>query len=273
MLGRAVIEAAEVPAWGVTRQDADLAEADSVHNLVSGCCAGVIHCAGFTDVDGAESAPEAAVRDNVLATENLASACASHDIPLLVVSTDYVFDGTAVRPYLESDEPRPLGVYARTKLNAELAARRIHPTGTRIVRTAWLYGRGGRHFPGTILRAAAGGSELRVVDDQKGCPTWTRALAPALLEVLARGEPGIYHAACEGSATWFDFAEAALELAGVRSRLARCATVDQARPAPRPPYGVLNCGKLAALRGRALPHWKDALAEFLAQDGPSRVGQ
>ena len=252
---------------GVESPEVDLADAASVARLFAehGPFSGVIHCAAFTAVDLAEEKEADALRANEGATRVLARACAKAGTPLVVVGTDFVFDGESRRPYREDDPVRPLSAYGRTKLASERAALEEHPRGTRIVRTQWLYGPRGKHFPGTIRELAKTRKELKVVDDQRGSPTTTLELAPALWDVLLRGEPGVWHAACEGSCTWFDLAVATLELSGVRDVVVRpCTTAEFPRPARRPAYSVLDSSKLARLRGRGLAPWRDALATFLA---------
>ncbi|MEZ5977132.1 MAG: dTDP-4-dehydrorhamnose reductase [Planctomycetota bacterium] len=224
----------------------------------------VVHCAAFTDVDGAESDPSAAQRGGVLATEEAARLAARTGAALLLVSTDFVFDGEAREPYAEDAPTHPLSVYGRTKLEAEHRAEALHPGGVAVVRAQWLYGARGRHFPGTMLRLARAGTPLRVVADQVGSPTSTAALVPALWDLLAAGGRGVFHAACEGRASWYEFARETLRLAGVDAELAPCSTAEFPRPARRPAFSVLNCARLADLRGRTLPPWQEALAAFLA---------
>jgi len=251
---------ASLAAVPCTRGDCDLAELEHVELLFERHRpAAVIHAAGFTHVDRAEVAEEAAYRDNVETTRAVAGACARRGLPWILVSTDYVFDGRARRPYREDDRTGPINVYGRTKLEAERAAE-----GATIVRSSWLYGPGGRHFPGTILELAAQGGPLRVVDDQRGCPTSTLALAPVLWEILFTAGPGIFHAACEGSCTWYELARAVLDARGITGvEIQPCRTADFPRPAPRPAYSVLDCTRLRELRGRPLPPWREALEEFL----------
>lgn len=247
----------------------DLADAAQVAKLFAnfGPFGGVIHAAAFTAVDLAEQRESDAQRANADASAVIAAQCATHAIPLVLVSTDFVFDGTATRPYREDDATRPLSAYGRTKLAGEAAARAAHPSGTRIVRTQWLYGPRGKHFPGTILNLAKDRTELKVVHDQVGSPTSTLELAPALWDVLARGEAGIYHAACEGQASWFDLARATLELSGVRNvRVVPCTTEEFPRPAARPRYSVLDCSRLTKLRGRALAPWRKALETYIQSE-------
>jgi dTDP-4-dehydrorhamnose reductase len=254
----------------VTAPGIDLADDGLVAGLFErhGPFDGVIHAAAFTAVDLAEAQESDARRANEEASRVLAVQCAKRAIPLVLVGTDFVFDGTATRPYREDDPPRPLSAYGRTKLAGEVAARNAHPGGTRIVRTQWLYGPRGKHFPGTILGLAKERSELKVVDDQVGSPTSTIELAPALWDVLLRGEAGAYHAACEGQATWFELACATLDLAGVRNVQVRpCTTSEFPRPAVRPRYSVLDCSRLTKLRGRALAPWRRALENYIKNEG------
>jgi dTDP-4-dehydrorhamnose reductase len=244
----------------------DLADAVLVARLFDehGPFEGVIHAAAFTAVDLAEERETDARRANEEASRVLATQCARRSIPLVLVSTDFVFDGNATRPYREEDPPRPLSAYGRTKLAGELAAREAHPHGTRIVRTQWLYGPRGKHFPGTILGLAKERSELKVVHDQVGSPTSTLELAPALWDVLLRGEAGAYHAACEGQASWFELACATLDLSSVQGvSVVPCSTSEFPRPAVRPRYSVLDCSRLTKLRGKTLAPWRKALETYL----------
>jgi len=261
MLGSEAVRAAPkgVRPLPVTRADCDLAEPEHTELMFERLKPkGVLHCAGFTKVDRAEVAEEAAFADNVEATKSVAAAARRRGIPMLLVSTDYVFDGTSKRPYKEDDPPGPLNVYGRTKLEAEEAAR----DGI-IVRSSWLYGPRGRHFVAAILEQASK-PEIAVVNDQRGCPTSTLELAPVLWELLLRGVPGTYHAACEGACTWYELALAIFELRGAGGpKIVPCTTAEFPRPARRPAMSALDCGKLAAIRGKRLPHWRDALRRFL----------
>jgi dTDP-4-dehydrorhamnose reductase len=254
---------------GVAAVGVDLADAAAVTRLFAehGPFSGVIHAAAFTAVDAAEQREEEARRVNETATRVLAEACARAGVPLVVVSTDFVFDGEARRPYREDDPPRPLSAYGRTKLAGERAALAAHPDGTRVVRTQWLYGPRGKHFPGTMLALAKERGALRVVDDQVGSPTSTLELAPALWDVLLEGEPGIYHAACDGACSWFELACATLESAGVEGvAVEPCTTAEFPRPAHRPAYSVLDCSRLTALRRRPLAGWREALMTYLGTE-------
>jgi len=261
-----------VPAPGtgpaVARPGVDLAARAEVEALVDSLLplAGVIHCAAYTAVDKAEEDELRALHVNAEAPRVVAEVAARRGLPLVHVSTDFVFDGKKTTPYGEGDPPGPLSAYGRTKLEGELRVTRAHP-GAAIVRTQWLYGPRGKHFPGTILALAAQRPELKVVNDQVGAPTSTLELAPALWDVLAARASGIFHAACEGRASWYDFARATLELCGKRTPIHPCTTAEFPRPAHRPAFSVLDCGKLARLRGRPLAPWREALRTFLAHEG------
>ena len=256
-------------ASGVDVPGVDLADAAQVAKLWEehGPFDGVIHTAAYTAVDKAEEEPELAMRVNGLACEVLAQQAALSGVPLVLVSTDFVFDGKGRKPYKETDPVAPLSVYGVTKLAGERRAMAAHPQGVRVVRTQWLYGPRGKHFPATMLEFAKDRDHLKVVSDQIGSPTSTLELAPALWDVLQMGEAGIYHAACEGSCSWFDLASATLELAGVEGvTIEPCSTDEFPRPAHRPAYSVLDCSRLAELRGAPLAPWRDALGTYLGTE-------
>jgi dTDP-4-dehydrorhamnose reductase len=247
-LGAALLEAFP-GARGLTRAEWDvtgptpLLEAPSL----------VLHAAAWTDVDGAESDPQSAAAVNVGGTQHVAALSA----PLVYYSTDYVFDGTKREPYLESDNPNPLGAYARTKLHGEAAA------GERawILRSSWLFGATGNNFVRTMLRLGAERDEVSVVDDQRGSPTYVAHLAEATRS-LVELPYGVYHAAAEGDCTWAEFAEAIFEEAGLATRVRRISTEELGRPAPRPAYSVLRSERPETPR---LPHWREGLRECLAR--------
>ncbi|RMH15910.1 MAG: dTDP-4-dehydrorhamnose reductase, partial [Gemmatimonadetes bacterium] len=256
MLGRAVVWAAardpEAPAVvPLDRAALDVTDRAAVEAaLEREAPDAVIHCAAYTAVDRAEDEPERAAAVNVEGARHVAVAAAHRGAALLHVSTDYVFDGRARRPYRPSDPPAPLGVYGRTKAEGEAAVRdAVREGGGRalIVRTGWLYGPGGRNFVDTVLARARAGETLRVVDDQRGGPTWTRSLGPALLELVRRaapapGEATVLHLADRGEASWYELACAALTLAGVDAAVEPVGSDTWAAPAPRPAYAVLDIG-------------------------------
>ncbi len=265
VVGTDLREAPGVEALGV-----DLAEEAQVAKLFEdhGPFTGVIHTAAYTAVDKAEEEEDLALRVNGTACGVLAKACAETNIPLVAVGTDFVFDGSSREPYSEDDTPNPVSAYGRTKLAGETLAREAHPGGTRIVRTQWLYGPRGKHFPGTMQQLGRERDSLRVVNDQVGSPTSTLELAPSLWDVLFRGEAPIYHAACEGACTWFDLAVTTLEFSGITGvKVDPCTTAEFPRPAARPEFSVLDCSRLAELRGAPLASWQEALKTFLGIEG------
>jgi dTDP-4-dehydrorhamnose reductase len=210
----------------------------------------VLHTAAWTDVDGAEANPEGARAVNVVGTRNVVALGA----PVVYFSTDYVFGGTKQEPYVESDEPSPESVYARTKLEGEWEVR-----DGWIVRSSWLFGWTGHNFVRTMLRLGAEGDEVAVVDDQRGCPTYVGHFAEATRELLDLPH-GLYHVAADGDCTWAEFAEAIFEEAGLGCRVRRITTAELGRPAPRPAYSVLRSEKPETPR---LPHWRDGLRDCL----------
>jgi dTDP-4-dehydrorhamnose reductase len=217
----------------------------------------VLHAAAWTDVDAAEDDPQGASAVNVGGTANAAALGA----PLVLFSTDYVFDGRKREPYVESDAPNPLSAYGRTKLLAEAAA----GPDAWIVRTSWTFGPTGRNFVRTMLGLAAERDEVAVVDDQRGAPTYVGHLAAAVRELVDSDAPrGVWHLTAEGDCTWADFAEAIFEEAGLETRVRRISTAEFARPAPRPAYSVLRSERADAPK---LPHWREGLRECLAELG------
>jgi dTDP-4-dehydrorhamnose reductase len=212
----------------------------------------VLHAAAWTDVDGAEADPAGAEEANVLGTRNVAAAGA----PVVYFSSDYVFDGAKGEPYLESDEPHPLGVYGQTKLAGERELR-----DGWVVRSSWLFGWTGHNFVRTMLRLGAEREEVAVVDDQRGSPTYVGHLAEATRAILSQPY-GTYHVAAEGDCTWAEFAEAIFAGAGLPTRVRRITTEELGRPAPRPPYSVLRSEHQETPR---LPHWTEGLRACLAR--------
>jgi dTDP-4-dehydrorhamnose reductase len=238
----------------------------------------VVNTAAWTDVDGAETAEESATLVNGLAVQTLAAACGEAGVPLIQLSTDYVFDGTATVPYAEDAPPCPVNAYGRGKLAGERAALRH---GGYVVRTAWLYGAHGRNFVKTVLRLAAQRDTLDVVADQRGQPTWTRALAAQLVALGeaatdGRAAPGVYHGTGSGETTWYELARAVFVEAGLDPARVRPVTTAQfPRPAPRPAYSVLGHRAWAATGVPELPYWRDMLTEampYLRADRSTAAG-
>lgn len=223
----------------------------------------VTHLAAYTDVDGCERNPELAHRVNALGTWNLAAACGAHHVMLVYISTDFIFDGTKRTPYTEFDTPNPLSHYGCSKLAGERFVAQLCRQHF-IVRAAWLFGVHGKSFPATMLNLAKTRSELSVVTDQVGCPTFTPDLSRALVALLESPLYGTYHITNAGSCSWFEFAHKTLELAGVTSMQLKPIPASMwPSPTRRPAYSVLRHYALE-LQGRDnLRPWQQALAEFL----------
>lgn len=224
----------------------------------------VVHAAAWTAVDDAEAHPRRAERANGDATAAIGRAADEIGAHVVYISTDYVFDGTKVEPYVETDAPHPTSAYGRSKLAGELALASRHT----IARTSWLSGGHGANMVRTILRLAREHPVLRFVDDQRGCPTFTADLAPALLELVERRAAGTFHVTNQGAVSWYGFACAVLEAAGDDpARVQPIATADlvPARPAPRPANSVLEGAARRALGLAPLRDFHEPLAELVAQ--------
>lgn len=259
---------------GLVRDDLDLRESDAIAPTLAALAPTVVvNTTAENRVDAAEDDPSDAVAVNTLAVAAMARTCRALDAAFVHVSTDYVFDGRADRPYTEDDPPNPESVYARTKLAGELVARSLAPRHA-VVRVAGLYAHGGSRgkggsFVDRVLAQAREGRPLRIVDDQVTAPTWARDVADVLARLLPRlaggdAPSGLYHATNAGSCSWYVFARAALELAGVEAEVAPVSTATFAAKAPRPRYSVLANTRLAAAGLPALRPWRDALAAYLA---------
>lgn len=270
MLGQALADS--VPE-GVQLLPTDLTELDITHaaaveaKLASAAPDALLNAAAYTAVDACETDESAALAVNGLAPGLLARACAARGIPLLHVSTDYVFDGNPPggRPWREDDATGPLSAYGRTKLAGERSVRAVSAAHW-IVRTQWLYGLGGKNFVETILALGAERDALTVVDDQFGSPTSTHTLAPLLWELLTRRPAyGTYHAVNSGSCSWHGFARAITDAAGLPVRVDPMTSAQLKRPAPRPARSVLDTSRLCAALGHSISTWQEGLSDYLAR--------
>ena len=221
----------------------------------------VYHLAAWTDVDGCEKDEARARQANGAATERVAHLAFRWDAGLVYLSTDYVFDGSACTPIPPDAHPAPLNAYGRSKRLGEDAVRRVVARHW-IVRVSWLCGPHGRNFVEAIKGRIAAGQPLSVVDDQKGCPTFTFDLAPALVRLPEVGAPGTYHLSNRGVCTWYEFAAEILRRSGATVPLKRMTTLELNRPALRPGYSVLDTTKADAALGGPLPPWQDALERY-----------
>ena len=250
---------------GLSRTDLDVTDAALVRSIVlrHGPDA-VVHCAAYTAVDRAESEPDLARALNRDGARHVALAAAECGAGLLSVSTDYVFDGQKRSPYGPNDATGPLSVYGQTKLEGEQAVTEALP-GSLVVRTSWLYG-GQSGFVPAIFRRAAKGEGLRVVDDQRGRPTWAPDAAAAMLDLLERDAHGVWHVAGGGECTWLELAREAVSLRGVDVEIEAISSQDFGSPARRPAYSVLDVAATEDLLGRRMSDWKGALARYLRVD-------
>jgi len=262
------------PAAALGRGALDITDRDSIERAVAAHRPdALVNAAGYTAVDRAEADVAAAFAVNAGGAENLAIVARRHDVPLVHVSTDYVFGGGGARPWREDDTPRPQGVYARSKLAGEQAVQSIAPRHV-ILRTSWLFAAHGQNFVRTMLRLGGERDRIGVVDDQVGCPTAAADLARVIVAVaggLARGDAstGLYHYAGAGAVSWYGFAAAIFDLAGDlvarRPRLEAITTAQFAAAAPRPAYSVLDCSKIERDFGIARAPWMIGLRAVLAE--------
>jgi dTDP-4-dehydrorhamnose reductase len=245
----------------------DITDAEAVDRYVSETRPeATIHAAAFTDVDGCERLPDTAFRVNAAGTQNVAVACRKAGIPMLYVSTDYVFDGEKPAPYLEGDLPNPLNVYGKSKLVGEKAVQ-DSLAAFWVVRTSWLFGPKGKNFVRAIIDRAKTGEELRVVNDQIGAPTYTAHLAGTLEQILTRGGPGIYHATNQGYCSWFEFAQAILAQAGWgHIKVIPISTAASGRIARRPRNSRLANTRLQEEGLSLLPSWQEGLRCYLKRE-------
>jgi dTDP-4-dehydrorhamnose reductase len=263
MLGRDLRKALrdrDVTALG--RTELNVTDLDAVRRTASGHQV-IINAAAYTRVDDAEEHEDLAHAVNARGAENLATAAAENGARLVQLSTDYVFNGRATTPYAEGTPLDPISAYGRSKADGERLARSANPGATFVVRTAWLYGAGGPNFAKTMLRLAQTHDTVSVVDDQLGQPTWTADLAAQIVALLDSETPaGVYHGTNAGRASWFDFARAVFESAGLNpDRVTATDSSRFIRPAPRPSYSVLGHDGWHAVGLAPMRDWRAALAD------------
>ncbi|MCL6639458.1 MAG: dTDP-4-dehydrorhamnose reductase [Firmicutes bacterium] len=249
--------------YALARHELDITSWDDVSRAVREVRPAVVYnCAAYTDVDGAETEREKAFAVNGLGPRNLALACRAQEAVLVHVSTDYVFPGDSRRPYLVYDRTGPLNTYGESKLFGEEAVREA---GGRfiIARTSWLFGPGGKNFVDTIAGLAAEKESLKVVDDQRGSPTYTADLARALTGLALSGRYGTYHVTNSGATTWYGLACKIVAVLGLPARVEPCATDEFPRPARRPGYSVMDPFPLKETLGYLPPPWEDAVERHL----------
>ncbi len=278
-VGRALADSrppANLIVEGRTRAQADITDADAVRAAIAECApAIVVNAAAYTEVDRAEAEPDKAFKVNQIGASNLASACAGAAVPMIQLSTDFVFDGAKTGAYDENDLVNPLSVYGESKAAGESAVMAAHPASV-VLRTAWVYCPWRKNFVRTMLRLGAERDELRVVDDQRGSPTAARDIASAIMTIaaaLADGKNdgyGICHFCGGGETTWYGFAAEIFALAETNGlpapdRLLPITTADYPTPAQRPANSVLSCEKIARVYGITPSPWQDGLARCLKE--------
>lgn len=215
----------------------------------------IIHCAAYTNVDKAEEDTENAFLVNATGSENLASIAAKLDVPIVYISTDYVFDGEKTSPYQTTDATNPQNIYGLSKLKGEIAVKQATDKHY-IVRTSWLYGHKGKNFVETMLDLASKMPALKVVDDQQGCPTWTMALIDGIINILDSKSFGTYHVCGSGNTTWYGFAKKIFEISGVNIEVQPVTTDAFPRPAKRPAYSIMDNAGIC-------PDWEESLEQYL----------
>jgi dTDP-4-dehydrorhamnose reductase len=271
MTGSELVRQANERSWDVialTRADLDITDADAVEGIIGHARPDVIiNSAAFTAVDAAESDAETAMAVNAAGAQNIARSAKINGAQVLHISTDYVFDGESTKPYLPDDRPAPINVYGESKLAGEIAVREACPEHV-IVRTSWVYSHEGKNFVRTMLRAGEEKPELRVVNDQRGCPTSSQDLAQALLcaaNLMMRSYiSGTYHFCNAGTATWFEFANAIFdERESPSPRVVPVSTSEFPTAARRPRWSVLDTGSFQLAFGVEPRPWRDALKDTM----------
>jgi dTDP-4-dehydrorhamnose reductase len=267
MLGQDVVRAAGLANHEVVALDRatlDVTDSRAVARLVERETPdAVLNCAAYTDVDGAEHEPDAAMRVNADGARNVSAAAAAVGAAVVYPSTDYVFDGTKDSPYVESDEPSPLSSYGTSKLAGEIDTAAVNPRHY-IVRSSWLFGISGRNFVETMLEMGERDHQVLVVRDQLGCPTYTSHLAAGLLRMLDTDAHGLHHMAAGGQCSWYDFAVEIFSQAEIECHVMSTTTAEFGRPAPRPEYSVMATQWEDAIH---LPDWRVGLGAYLAERG------
>jgi len=265
LLGKALVRVwtgDEVLAMG--SRDVDICDSAKVREIVGNTRPDwIVLAAAYTDVDGCESNRELAFSVNRDGAVNVAEAAHQVRSKLIFLSSDYVFEGKKTSPYEVDDKRNPQSVYGHSKAEAEIRLLEILPNCC-IARTSWVYGVGGKCFPETILRLAANRSALDVVNDQRGCPTYTVDLSRAIIQLCRKDASGIVHVTNAGDCSWFDFAQEIITGAGLTIEVRPVSSQQMARPAPRPAYSVLSPTSLRRY-SIDMPGWKDALGRYLEE--------
>nr|WP_302686189.1 dTDP-4-dehydrorhamnose reductase [uncultured Romboutsia sp.] len=245
------------------RSEFNLCSEDSIRNyILNSNCEAIVHCAAYTQVDKAEDEKDLCIKINATATKHIVKCAKILDIPMIYISTDYVFDGTKDGEYTENDETNPINIYGESKLAGEKYVQEILDKYY-IVRTSWVFNINGKNFIETMLRLSKANNQLSIVNDQIGSPTYTRDLSRLLVDMLETSKYGLYHATNEGYCSWYEFADTIFKLANINIDIKAINSNEYASRAKRPLNSKLSKDKLIEYGFKPLPHWEDALKDYL----------
>lgn len=245
------------------RSEFNLCSEDSIRNyILNSNCEAIVHCAAYTQVDKAEDEKDLCIKINATATKHIVKCAKILDIPMIYISTDYVFDGTKDGEYTENDETNPINIYGESKLAGEKYVHEILDKYY-IVRTSWVFNINGKNFIETMLRLSKANNQLSIVNDQIGSPTYTKDLSRLLVDMLETSKYGLYHATNEGYCSWYEFANTIFKLANINIDIKAINSNEYASRAKRPLNSKLSKDKLIEYGFKPLPHWEDALKDYL----------
>lgn len=249
------------------RSELNLCSEDNIRNyILNSNCEAIVHCAAYTQVDKAEDEKDLCIKINATATKHIAKCAKILDIPMIYISTDYVFDGTKDGKYTENDETNPINIYGESKLAGEKYVQEILDKYY-IVRTSWVFNINGKNFIETMLRLSKTNNQLSIVNDQIGSPTYTKDLSRLLVDMLETSKYGLYHATNEGYCSWYEFADTIFKLANINIDIKAINSNEYASRAKRPLNSKLSKDKLIEYGFKPLPHWEDALKDYLIRRG------
>lgn len=249
------------------RSELNLCSEDNIRNyILNSNCEAIVHCAAYTQVDKAEDEKDLCIKINATATKHIAKCAKILDIPMIYISTDYVFDGTKDGKYTENDETNPINIYGESKLAGEKYVQEILDKYY-IVRTSWVFNINGKNFIETMLRLSKVNNQLSIVNDQIGSPTYTKDLSRLLVDMLETSKYGLYHATNEGYCSWYEFADTIFKLANINIDIKAINSNEYASRAKRPLNSKLSKDKLIEYGFKPLPHWEDALKDYLIRRG------
>ena len=245
------------------RSELNLCSEDNIRNyILNSNCEAIVHCAAYTQVDKAEDEKDLCIKINATATKHIVKCAKILDIPMIYISTDYVFDGTKDGEYTENDETNPINIYGESKLAGEKYVQEILDKYY-IVRTSWVFNINGKNFIETMLRLSKANNQLSIVNDQIGSPTYTKDLSRLLVDMLETSKYGLYHATNEGYCSWYEFADTIFKLANINIDIKAINSNEYASRAKRPLNSKLSKDKLIEYGFKPLPHWEDELKDYL----------